>query len=201
MNEQIIARHWLAAAAPKAAPVLATSTVLILARIWNANGAEHSTGNAVLMTALSLAAGAAGVFASMGHGGDKVITGTAFAASGALAFTGVAGYSDGLSLPLLLWLLATVAAYGIAARYWRTERRDTIAHERHTVVRREEHAHVERVEALKAGAQIESARAGAAYAEQLATALITRAALPGFNPQAVSAAGLPQLPATDRDAA
>ncbi|MGW6138975.1 hypothetical protein [Streptomyces sp. NPDC055140] len=201
MNEQIIARHWLAAAAAKAAPVLATSTVLILARIWNANGAEHSTGNAVLMTALSLAAGAAGVFASMGHGGDKVIAGTAFAASGALAFTGVAGYADGLSLPLLLWVLATVAAYGIAARYWRTERRETTAHQRHTSVRREEHAHIERVEALKAGAQIESARAGAAYAEQLATALITRAALPGFNPQAVNAAGLPQLPAADREAA
>ncbi|MFI8787131.1 hypothetical protein [Streptomyces sp. NPDC055105] len=201
MNEQIIARHWLAAAAPKAAPALATSTVLILARIWNANGAEHSTGNAVLMTALSLAAGAAGAFAAMGPGGDRVITGTAFAASGALALTGVAGYSDGLSLPILLWVLATVAAYGLAARTWRTERRETTAHERHTTVRREEHAHIERVEALKAGAQIESARAGAAYAEQLATALITRAALPGFNPQALTDAGLPQLPSADRDAA
>ncbi|WP_405636587.1 hypothetical protein OHB53_35300 [Streptomyces sp. NBC_00056] len=199
MNEQIIARHWLAAAAPKAAPVLATSTVLILARIWNANGAEHSTGNAVLMTALSLAAGAAGVFASIGYAGDKVIAGTAFAASGALALTGVAGYSDGLSLPLLLWVLATVAAYGLAARHWRTDRLTTIAHERHTSGRREEHAHIERVEALKAGAQIESARAGAAYAEQLATALITRAALPGFDPQALATAGLPQLSAADTD--
>lgn len=53
MNEQIVARHWLALITPKAAPALATSTVLILARIWNANGAEHSIGNAVLMTVLS----------------------------------------------------------------------------------------------------------------------------------------------------
>ncbi|MGW0534209.1 hypothetical protein [Streptomyces sp. NPDC003032] len=197
MNEQIIARHWLALIAPKAAPVLATSTVLILARIWNANGAEHSVGNAVLMTALSLAAGAAGVFASIGFAGDRVIAGTAFAASGGLAFTGIAGYADGLSLPLLLWVLATVTAYGLAARYWRTDRRERVAYERHTSGRREEYAHFERVEALRAGAQIEVARSGAAYAEQLATALLTRAALPGYDPQALANAGLPQLTTAD----
>ncbi len=43
MNEPITARHWLATAAPKVAPAVATSTVLILGRIWNANGAEHSS--------------------------------------------------------------------------------------------------------------------------------------------------------------
>ncbi|ATL27594.1 hypothetical protein [Streptomyces formicae] len=196
MHDQIIARHWLAHIAPKAAPVIATSTVLILARIWNANGAEHSVGNAVLMAALALAAAAAGACASVGRAGDPVIAGTAFAASGALAFTGVAGYTDGLPLPLLLWVLATTAAYGLAARYWRTERHDRLAHERHTGQRREEHAHLERVEALRAGAQIESARAGAHYAEQLATAMLTRAALPGYDPRALTDAGLPQLPAS-----
>lgn len=197
MNEQIIARHWLAIIAPKAAPVLATSTMLILARIWNANGAEHSIGNAVLMAALALAAGAAGTFASVGFAGDRVIAGTAFATSGALAFAGIAGYADGLSLPLLLWVLATAVAYGLAARYWRTDRRAHVAYERHTSGRREEHAHVERVEALRAGAQIESARAGAQYAEQLATALLTRATLPGYDPAALSRAGLPEVPAID----
>ncbi|MFF1376768.1 hypothetical protein [Streptomyces sp. NPDC058308] len=197
MNEQILARHWLAIIAPKAAPALATSTVLILARIWNANGAEHSIGNAVLMTALSLAAGAAGTFASVGFAGDAVIAGAAFATSGALAFAGVAGYSDGLSLPLLLWVLTTAVAYGLAARYWRTDRRERLDHEWHTSGRREEHAHVERVEALRAGAQIESARAGAAYAEQLATALLTRAAQPGYDPIALENAGLPALPAAN----
>ncbi|MEV5879191.1 hypothetical protein AB0L75_34215 [Streptomyces sp. NPDC052101] len=196
MNEQTIAPHWLAIIAPKAAPALATSTVLILARIWNANGAEHSIGNAVLMTALSLAAAAAGVCASIGRAGDSVIAGTAFAASGGLALAGVAGYADGLSLPLLLWVLATAIAYGLAARYWRTDRRERIAHDRHTSARREEHAHIERVEALRAGAQIEVARTGAAYAEQLAQALITRAALPGFDFKALEAAGLPELPST-----
>ncbi|MEU8750755.1 hypothetical protein AB0C88_09745 [Streptomyces chartreusis] len=199
MNEQIIARHWLAIVASKAAPALATSTVLILARIWNANGAEHSVGNAVLMTALSLAAAAAGACALLGHSGDGVLAGTAFAASGGLALAGVAGYTDGWSLPLLLWALATAIAYGLAARYWRTDRREHVAHVRRTNTRREEHAHIERVEALRAGAQIEVARTGAAYAEQLAAALVTRAALPGFDFKAVEAAGLPELPATNTE--
>ncbi|WP_406373552.1 hypothetical protein OG788_24965 [Streptomyces sp. NBC_00647] len=198
MNEQIVARHWLALIAPKAAPAAATSTVLILARIWNSNGAEHSLGNAVLMTALSLAAGAAGMCASIGRAGDPVIAGTAFAASGGLALAGVAGYADGLSLPLLLWVLATTAAYGLAARHWRTDRREHVAQQRHMGERREEHAHIERVEALKAGAQIEVARTGAAYAESLAQALVSRATLPGFDPTALEHANLPQVPAFHR---
>ncbi|MGP4086124.1 hypothetical protein [Streptomyces sp. KR55] len=196
MNEQIVARHWVAAALPKAAPALATTTVLALARIWNANGAEHSVGNAVLMTALSLSAAAAGVVAGNATG-DSVLVGTAFAASGALAFAGVAGYADGLSLPLLLWSLATAGAYGLAARYWRHDRRETVAYERQTSERREEYAHIERVETLHSTTQIEVARTGAAYAEQLAQALVTRATLPGFDPTALERAGLPALPAID----
>ncbi|MFF2096257.1 hypothetical protein [Streptomyces sp. NPDC058202] len=198
MNEQIVARHWFALIAPKAAPALATSTVLILARIWNANGAEHSLGNAVLMTALSLAAVAAGVCASVGRAGDPVIAGTAFAASGGLALAGVAGYADGLSLPLLLWVLATVVAYGLAARYWRDDRRTRVAFERHVSDRREERAHIERVETIRGTTRIEVARTGAAYAEQLAQALVTRAALPDFDPTALEAAGLPELPTAER---
>ncbi|WP_151481447.1 hypothetical protein [Streptomyces albicerus] len=198
MNEQIVARHWLAHLAPKAAPALATSTVLILARIWNANGAEHSVGNAVLMTALSLAAAAAGACASVGRAGDPVTAGTAFAVSGGLALAGVAGYADGWSLPLLLWVLATAAAYGLAARYWRDDRRTRVAYERHVSDRREERAHIERVETIRGTTQIEVARTGAAYAEQLAAALTARAALPGFDPQALATAGLPELPTAER---
>ncbi|MER7851653.1 hypothetical protein ABTZ98_03760 [Streptomyces bacillaris] len=200
MNEPLTQRHWLTHAAPKVAPAVATSTVLILGRIWNANGAEHSVGNAALMVVLTAGAATAGAFAATGHGGgDGVLAGTAFATSGALALAGVSGYADGWSLPILLWAVATAVAYGIAARYWRTDRRDRTAHERHTTVRREEHAHVERVEALRAGAQIEAARAGATYAEQLATALITRATLPGYDPAALTRAGLPELPAPTKD--
>ncbi|SCZ08792.1 hypothetical protein SAMN02745898_10949 [Streptomyces sp. 136MFCol5.1] len=195
MNEQIVARHWVALAAPKVAPAVATSTVLILGRIWNANGAEHSTGNGALMVVLAAGAAAAGGFAAAGRGGgDGVLAGTAFATSGSLALAGVAGYADGWSLPILLWAVATVVAYGLAARYWRADRRDTLAYERQTTVHRADHAHVERVEALRAGAQIEVARSGAVYAEQLATALITRAAQPGFDPGTLIRAGLPELP-------
>ncbi|MEV7346993.1 hypothetical protein [Streptomyces sp. NPDC093544] len=200
MNEQIVARHWLAHFTPKAAPALATSTVLILARIWNANGAEHSVGNAVLMTALSLAAATAGACASVGRAGDPVIAGTAFAASGALAFAGVAGYADGMPLPLLLWSVATAGAYGLAARYWRTDRRDRVTYERHVSDRREERAHIERVETIRGTTQVEVARTGAAYAESLAQALTARAMLPGFDPRALESAGLPELPER-RDAA
>ncbi|SED88007.1 hypothetical protein SAMN05216489_04771 [Streptomyces sp. 3213] len=200
MNEPIVARHWLAIVAPKAAPAIATTTVLALARIWNANGAEHSVGNAALMTVLSAGAAAAGVAAGS-HTGDSVLVGTAFAASGALAFAGVAGYADGLPLPLLLWSLVTAGAYALAARYWRTDRRDTVAHERHMSDRREEYAHIERVETLHATTQIEVARTGAAYAEALAQALVTRAALPGFDLAALERAGLPQLPSAERESA
>ncbi|TJZ55870.1 hypothetical protein FCH28_11320 [Streptomyces piniterrae] len=197
MNESLTARRWLAQAAPKTAPAVATSTVLILGRIWNANGAEHSIGNAALMVVLATGAATAGAFASAGRAGDNVIAGTAFATSGALALAGVAGYADGLSLPLLLWALATAVAYTLNARTSRTDRREAVAHERQIGERREEHAHIERVEALRAGAQIEVAREGAQYAQALAAALTARAALPGFDPAQLAKAGLPELPAIE----
>ncbi|MFD3805040.1 hypothetical protein ACFWTC_15715 [Streptomyces sp. NPDC058619] len=198
MNQPLAYRHWAIDLAPKAAPALATTTVLILGRIWNANGAEHSIGNAALMVVLATGAAAAGAFSAGNRSGGSVIAGTAFATSGGLALAGVAGYADGLSLPILLWALATAVAYGLAARYWRTDRREGVAHERQTLGRREDHAHIERVEALRAGAQIEVARSGAIYAEQLANALITRSTLPGYNPHAITDAGLPQLPSEER---
>ncbi|GAA1173474.1 hypothetical protein GCM10009654_33480 [Streptomyces hebeiensis] len=197
MSEPLVHPHWLTRAAPKAAPVVATSTVLILGRIWNTNGAEHSVGNAALMVVLAAGSATAGAFASAGRAGNEVVAGTAFAASGSLALAGVAGYADGWSLPVLLWAVATAVAYGVAARHWRTDRRDAVAYERDTAARRVEHAHAERVEALRAGAQIEVAREGAAYAEALAQALTTRAGLPGFDPVAVERIGLPKLPTAE----
>ncbi|MER5911969.1 hypothetical protein ABT124_16055 [Streptomyces sp. NPDC001982] len=197
MNEPIVARHWLPAVLPKAAPGIATSTVLILGRIWNANGAEHSVGNAALMVVLATGAAAAGGLAAAGRNGNGVLAGTCLAAAGGLALAGVAGYADGWSLPLLLWALATAVAYGLAARYWRTDRRDTLAFERHMTVKREDQAHTERIETLRARTQIEVARDAATYATALAEAMTARAALPGFDPTALNRAGLPELPALD----
>lgn len=128
-----------------------------------------------------------------------MIAGTAFAASGALAFAGVAGYADGLPLPLLLWSVATAGAYGLAARYWRRDRRDAVAYERHVSDRREERAHIERVETIRGTTQIEVARTGAAYADSLAQALTARAMLPGFDRRVLEAAGLPELPTTESE--
>ncbi|MFJ7158459.1 hypothetical protein ACIQUQ_26455 [Streptomyces sp. NPDC101118] len=197
MNKPITYQHWATKLAPKTVPALATSTVLILGRIWNANGAEHSSGNAALITVLALASAAAGGLAAAGRAGDATLAGTAFAVSGGLALAGVAGYADGLSLPLLLWALATTVAYSLANRYWRTDRRETLAHERHMAAKREEHVHAERIESLRSHMQIEVAREAATYATALAEAMAVRAALPGFSPEALSTAGLPALPSLE----
>ncbi|MFE0627766.1 hypothetical protein ACFW3D_12420 [Streptomyces sp. NPDC058864] len=193
-------RAALAETARKAAPAVATSTVLILARIWNANGAEHSTGDAALMVVLAVGAAAAGCFTAAGCNGDPTATAMAFTAAGALGFAGVAAYADGLALPLLLWAVATVLAYVLAARHWRTDRREQVAHERDMTARREDHRHTEAVEVIRARAQVETARVqievareATTYAAALAEAVTARAALPGFDPSAL--AHMPQLPA------
>jgi hypothetical protein len=183
----------LADLAPKAAPAIATTTVLTLARIWNANGAHHSTGDAALMTVLAVAAAAGGARASGNP--DPTTTDIAFTASGALALAGVAAYATGWALPLLLWSVATVLAYVLAAKHWRTDRRESLAFERATVARHEDHRHVETVESIRARAQIEVAQQAGAYAVALEHALAARAALPGYDPAAITAAGLPALPA------
>ncbi|WP_405743434.1 hypothetical protein OG422_15930 [Streptomyces sp. NBC_01525] len=192
----VLAKRPRRAAAAKLAPVIATSAVLILARIWNANGAEHSLGDAWLMGTLAVYSCAAGAFSAIGYASAPAITGTAFAASAAFALAGVAAYADGWSLPLLLWGIATVLAYALAHRHWRTDRRETTAYERRLAEKREDHAHIERVEALRGQTQITVARDQAVYAAHLAAALTTRAALPGFDAAALTEAGLPELPAT-----
>ncbi|MHA6762021.1 hypothetical protein [Streptacidiphilus sp. PAMC 29251] len=183
---------------PKTLPALTTSTVLILARIWSANGAHHSVGDAALMTTLALGSAVAGGMTT-GRREDPTST-IAFTAAGTLALAGVAAYATGWALPLLLWSVATVLAYVLSAKHWRTDRRETLAFERTTTVRHEDHRHVETVEAMRARAQIEVAQSAGAYAAALERALAARAALPGFSPAAISAAGLPALPARDSGA-
>jgi hypothetical protein len=199
MDPTITPPNPLAALAPKAAPGLATTTILILGRVWNAHGAAHSVGDAALMTALALGTAAAGTATVTGRHGDPVLAGVAFTASGTLALAGVTAYADGLPLPVLLWAITTAIAYGLAARGWRTERREATAYERATVERRETHAHVERVETIRAHAAVETARAGSEYATALTAALAARAALPGYDPAAIDRAGLPALPALTTD--
>ncbi|MFJ2636002.1 hypothetical protein ACIO6U_29180 [Streptomyces sp. NPDC087422] len=201
MNEPITHRHWAADLAPKAVPALATSTVLILARIWNANGAQHSIGDASVMGTLAIGAAFAGNALARGYSGEPVAAAVGFTAAGTFALAGVAAYTDGLPLPLLLWSVATVLAYVLAHRHWRTDRRETVAYERATADRRETQRHVETVEIIRACAAVDTARAGGEYATALAAALTARAALPGYDPTALTAAGLPELPTVKGDAA
>lgn len=184
----------LAATAPKTCPALATSTVLILARIWNANGAEHSIGDAALMGTLATAAAIAGGLLAAGRNGDSSGSTVAFTTAGTLAAAGVAAYADGLALPLLLWVVATVLAYVVAARHWRMDRRAAVAFDRATVERHETQRHVETVEVIRAQAQVQAA----AYATALAEAITARQALPGFDPTALVAGGLTELPAREQ---
>jgi hypothetical protein len=197
-NAPIVARHWLADTAPKAAPALATSTVLILARLWNANGAQHSIGDASLMGALAIGAAFAGRSLAIGENGDATAASIGFTAAGTFALAGAAAYSDRLPLPLLLWAVATVLAYVLAARHWRTDHRERIVYERATEARRETQRHVETVEIIRARAAVETAREGAAYTNALAAALAARATLPGYDPAALDKSSLPELPATER---
>jgi hypothetical protein len=197
-NPPITYRHWLADAAPKAAPVIATSTVLILARLWNAHGAEHSIGDAAVMGALATGAAFAGSKLATGEHGDATAASIGFTAAGTLALAGVSAYADGLPLPLLLWSVATVLAYVLTFRTSRAERREQLAHDRATQARRETQRHVETIEVIRARAQVEAAQAGGTYATALAAALTARAAMPGYDPAAIDAAGLPEL--TTRDA-
>jgi hypothetical protein len=197
----LVQRHWLAELAPKVAPVLATTTVLALARIWNANGAQHSVGDASVMGVLAIGAAFAGNALARGSSGEPVAAAVGFTAAGTFALAGVAAYTDGLPLPLLLWGIATVLGYVLAARTWRTDRRETVAYERVAIDRRETQAHVETVEIIRARASVETARAGGEYATALAAALTARATLPGFNPDALTAAGLPELPTIPHDTA
>jgi hypothetical protein len=154
--------HWT----PRIAPAITTTTVLIAARAWNAEGAEHSIGAAVLMGAFALGSGGLGVVSAGALNSDPVITGMAFSGCGAFAVAGVAAYSDGLALPVLLWLLATAAVYGVCVRYWREDRRADAEHGRTVELRHMDHRHTETVEDIRRQAAVETAEASA-YARQL----------------------------------
>lgn len=185
--------------APKAAPALATTTVLALARIWNAHGAEHSVGAATLMGALALGTAVTGVVVTNGHHGNPTTSALTFTAAGTLAFAGVAAYSDDLPLPLLLWAVATVLAYVLASQTWREDRRDEDVHVRRMDTLHEEHRHVETVTTIKARAQVDSrylelqaAQENTRQATARVDALIARADRPVSDLSALAPAVPPQ---------
>ncbi|MFD7645732.1 hypothetical protein ACFV4P_34390 [Kitasatospora sp. NPDC059795] len=184
------------------APGLSTTTILIAARVWSEQGARHSVGDAVLMGSLALGAAAAGTVSAQNVNGHDLLTTSCYAAAGAAAVCGVAAYSDGLALPVLLWLLATCAVYALAARYWREDRRTATAHAHDVEVRTLERTADLRIAAIESNARVEVAREATAYASSLAEAIWHRqrltagtADVPGLDTDALFAAGLPELPA------
>jgi hypothetical protein len=194
----------------KAAPLAATSSVLLLAR---AADAEHNTGDAVIVGALAVGMALGGLKVADASHGDKTTTAMTLTAAATLGFAGVAAYSDGWGLPLLLWSVSTVLAYVFTNRYWREDRRAGEVHRRRMQADRARHQHKEAVEAMRASAAVETARlelasadAGVLAATRLAEVLYThrpqlpsqaaprtalaaaieaRATLPGFDAQAL----------------
>jgi len=127
-----------------------------------------------LMIALSSGAAAAGWASSRGLNGDSLITATAWTASGALAVTACAAYSDGIALPLLLWVIVTAGVYTLAARNWREDRRSRQEAASEYALRHMERRHDLSIEETRATAQVRVAEENVAYAAALADAIAAR---------------------------
>lgn len=166
--------EWLWDTTPRLAPGITTTTVLALARIWNAEGANHSIGDAALMGALSLGAAAAGWISAKHLNGDSLITATAWTASGACAIVGVLGYTSSLALAALMWVLVTGGIYALAARNWREDKRAALAGQRRYELRHMERRHDLAIAETRAQADIRVAEENVNYANALADAIAAR---------------------------
>jgi hypothetical protein len=158
-----LGRYLAVRYASRVAPLLSTSTVLFLARWWHQQGAAHSVGDAVLMCALAGAAGIAGTVNACGQSGGKESLSTlCFAAAGAFAVTGVAAYSNGLALPLLMWAITTLTTYAISAHFWRQDKRQASADRHQLSVETLRARTTVQTAFITGAAQIEAARQRAA---------------------------------------
>jgi hypothetical protein len=172
------------AAFSRALPAISTTGVLILGRYWHAHGAAHSIGDAIL--AGGLAAGCT-IAAAAIDGADSATTrATALGLAGGCAAAGIVGYSGEMALPLIIWALATTAAYALARRTWRTERHGEIEHARRMEADRARYDHELQVEAIRAHAielQSQYTVTAAAYqARALAAVVGTHSAIPAVDP-------------------
>ncbi|MFI9332950.1 hypothetical protein ACIGZJ_36120 [Kitasatospora sp. NPDC052868] len=178
-------------------PALTTTTALILARVWNAQGAAGSWGDAALMIALASGATLYGIVSASKTHGDPILTAAAFGAGGSFALLGVAAYTESPALALIMWLVATAMVYALSARHWRAaaERAEQRYHELQM-------AQVHRFADVQV-AQIQgNAQAQAlAYGLMLAQAIEDRRAVDPatFQASLLIGAGLPQLAAAERD--
>jgi len=132
--------------ASRALPAAATTGVLVLGRYWHLHGAAHSVGDAVLLGSLAAGTAICGVMLGDGHGRTPA---TALGVAGGLAAAAIAGYAASLALPLVVWAVATTAAYSLARRHWRQDDRAERAHRHQVELQRGEHDHQLQLEALR----------------------------------------------------
>ena len=186
VSAPLVARVNPGAAFSRAVPGIATTAVLGLGRYWHAHGAAHSIGDAILAGGLTLGCTIA---AAAIDGAESATTrATALGLAGGCAAAGIVGYSGEMALPLLVWALATTAAYALARRTWRTERHGEIDHARRMEADRARYDHELQVEAIRAhsaelAAQY-SVTAAAYQARALAAVVGPQTAIPAIDPAA-----------------
>ncbi|MEV0580899.1 hypothetical protein [Streptomyces sp. NPDC050392] len=156
---------------------VSAATLLTLARIWNEQGAEHSTGAVALMLAFG---GASGLFALRLD--DP--TAQAVFASGALTFGALAVgvYSEPIAPALLIWAVALIASCVLIGRSHREDHRVETTHRHGMEARRLERGVDLSIAQVTAQAHIEVAREQAAAVAAIEAAMAHRAALSAGGP-------------------
>jgi hypothetical protein len=174
------------AAFSRALPAISTTAVLALGRYWHAHGAAHSIGDAALASLLTV--GCAVAAAAVDGAESATTRATALGLAGGCAAAGIVGYSGEMALPLLIWALATTAAYALARRTWRTERHSETEHDRRMEADHARYDHELQVEAIRAHSVELAAQysvTAAAYQAKALTAVIgAPSAIPAVDPAA-----------------
>ncbi|MFF4902585.1 hypothetical protein [Streptomyces sp. NPDC001068] len=155
-----------------AGTTVAAGTLLALARIWNAQGAEHSVGAAGLM----LAFGAASGFFALRNEEE---TATAVFSSMALTFgaLSVGVYSDPIAPALIIWIVAVIASSILIARSRRDDRRVATAYANEMAALQVDRTADITIAKIDANTRIEVAREQTAAAAAIEEAIAHRAAL------------------------
>ncbi|MFE4539630.1 hypothetical protein ACFRKB_31970 [Streptomyces scopuliridis] len=155
-----------------AGTTVAAGTLLALARVWNAQGAEHSVGAAGLMLAFGAASG---YFAAK----NEEETASAVFSSMALTFgaLSVGVYADPIAPALIIWIVAVIASCALIARSRRDDRRVATAHANEMAALRVDRTADITIAEIDANARIEVAREQTAAATAIEEARAHRAAL------------------------
>lgn len=119
---------WLWQHGGRIAPGLVSTSAWGLALAWHQQLPVGGTEPLWLMGGFTALAALAGLVSAAKPHGSEGITGTAFAAAGVSAMVGVAAWTPNWPVSVLMWVLATAAAYGLCAPHWRNERQQTLSH-------------------------------------------------------------------------